>query len=103
MTSALALALRDQFADLWHELVRNIHYGFGRLNPCFILRQSVLLSLLLVMGEDAEHLLFIPIGGELAFAHRCFFLLRLRNAARGFPVRSYAVMTNTLSCSRSGT
>jgi hypothetical protein len=68
MASALALALRDQFADLWHELVRNIHYGFGRLNARFILRQSILLSLLLVMGKDAEHLLFVPIGGELAFA-----------------------------------
>jgi hypothetical protein len=63
MASALALAFGDQFADLWHELVRNIHYCFGRLNPCFILRQSVLLSLLLVMGDDAEHLLFVPIGG----------------------------------------
>jgi hypothetical protein len=65
MASALALALGDQCPDPWHELVRNVHYGFGRLNTCFILRQSVLLSLLFVMSEHAEHLLLIPIGGNL--------------------------------------
>ena len=55
-------------------------------------------------GETAaSHFLFIPSGWKRVLAHCCFFLRRLRNAVRGLPVRSYAVMTNTLSGSGSGT
>jgi hypothetical protein len=66
---ALALALRDQFPDLAYEFVRNIHYRVGGLNACLILRQSILLGLLLVMGKYSSHFLFVPIGWKLVFAH----------------------------------
>ena len=84
----LALALRDQFSHRGNEFVRNIHYRLGRLNASLILGQSVLLGLLLVMGEYSPHLLFVPIGWKLVFAYCCFFLLRLRDAPSGLPARS---------------
>jgi hypothetical protein len=83
--------------------MRNVHYRFRRLNAGFILRQSILFGLLLVMREHTPDFLVIPTRRKFSFAYCCFFLLRLRYAASGLPTRSYAVITNTLSASGSGT
>ena len=100
---SLTVVLCNQFPDLRHKLARDAHDCVGGLNTGFILDQSILLALLLVISEHLSDLLFSPSFREVFLAHCCFFLLRLRNAARGLPVTSYAVMTNTLSGSGSGT
>jgi hypothetical protein len=82
------MALCDQFPHLGHQFVRNVHYGFRRLDASLILGHGVILGLFLVMREYSSHLLFIPTVWKLGIAHCCFFFLRLRNAARGFPIRS---------------
>jgi hypothetical protein len=40
------------------------------------------------LGEHSAYLFVIPSGWKLVLAHYCFFRLRLRNAASGFPVSS---------------
>jgi len=100
---SLTIVFRNQFPHLGYKLPGNTHNGFRRLDASFVFDESVLLALLFIVSEYAPDLLRIPSFWEILFAHCCFFLRRLRNAARGFPVSSYAVMTNTLSGSGSGT
>jgi hypothetical protein len=53
--------------------------------------------------QDPKNLILIPTLGKAIFAHWYFFFLRLRKAARDFPVSSYAVIMNALSGSGSKT
>src|SRR5580658_9811575 len=68
-----------------------------------ILGKRVVFGLMFIVSENSLRLFVIPTGWKFALAHCRFFLLRLRNAARGFPVKSYAVTTNTVSGFGSGT
>src|SRR5438105_7296126 len=83
----LALTLRDQFPDFRDEIVRNAHDRFGGLNTSLIFYHGVVFGLVLVMCEYASHFLFVPSDWKLVLPHCCFFLLRLRNAARSFPAQ----------------
>ena len=57
--------------------------------PRFVLDESVRLALLLAKGDHLADFLVIPSLWKILFAHYCFFILRLRNAAKGLPVRSF--------------
>src|SRR5271168_3731049 len=83
-----ALALRDQFPHLRHELMRDPHHRLGGLNAGLILSHCFVLALTVIVCEDLPHFAFIPIWWKLGVAHCCFFFLRLLKAARGFPVSS---------------
>jgi len=65
--------LSDQFWDLRDEIVRDVHYRFGGLDPSFVLHEGVLFSLLLVIREYSTQFFFIPSGWKLALFHGCFF------------------------------
>jgi len=91
------MALCNQLPDLRYKFVRNVHNGFGGFHASLVFEKRVLFSLVLITGEHPPDLLFIPSFWQLLFAHWRFLLLRLRNAASGLPVRSYAVITKTLS------
>jgi len=84
----LAVALRNQLPDFRHEIVRYVHDRFGGLDASFVLYKGRLLGLLLVVSQHSSHFLFVPSRREVALAHCCFFFLRLRNAASGFPASS---------------
>jgi hypothetical protein len=68
------MALRDQFTDLGHEIVGNVHYRFGGFNTGLILNRRVVFRLVFVMGEYSPHLLVIPSGWKLVFARGRVFL-----------------------------
>jgi hypothetical protein len=48
---SLTVVLRNQFPDLRHKLARNRHDCLGGLNTGFVLHQSVLIALLLVVAS----------------------------------------------------
>lgn len=97
------MPLGDELSDFRYEFVRNAHYRLRSLNPCFVFENGILLALFFVMRQYSPNPSVIPPVREFRFAHCCFFFLRRRNAARGFPASSYAITTNTLSRSTSGT
>ncbi len=99
----LALTLGDEFAHFRHKLIWDRHYRFRGLYTGLVLDQGVLPGLFLVVCQNPAKLGIIPSGRQFGFAHWCFFFLRRRRAASGFPVNSYAVIANTLSGSGSGT
>ena len=53
------MLLRDQLADLGHQIVRHIHDGLGRPNADFILSQCLVLGLLFIVGKDPLYLLLV--------------------------------------------
>jgi len=63
------MLLRDQLTDLGHQIVRNVHDGFGRLNAGFILRQCLVFGLFSVVGKDPLYLVFIPSVWKFVLAH----------------------------------
>jgi hypothetical protein len=99
----LALTLCDEFAHFRYEFVRDRRYRFFGLYTSLVLDQGLILGLILVVCQNRAYLDIVPSFRQLGFAHWCFFLLRRRKAASGFPVNSYAVITNTLPGSGSGT
>src|ERR1041384_4080198 len=96
-------ALRNQLPDFRHAVVRNVHNGLGGLDASFVLDEGIVFGLLLVKCKDPPSFLLVSSFWKIPFAHCCFFFLRLRNATRALPLNSYAIITNTLSGSGSGT
>ena len=96
---------RDELADRGDERTRDFHHCLIRIpERTLIFICSLVLRLPFVVREDALHSLFVPANRELVLTHlfpRC--RRRRRYAARGAPRNVYAVITNTLSGSGSGT
>lgn len=101
----LTCSLRDQLTDLRHQFLRDLHHGERNvLVCCLVLGDGFLLCLFLVVVQDSVNTLLIPPWRKFAFLHLFPFLRsRRRKAINAFPVKSYAVITNMLSGSGSGT
>ena len=97
--------LCDELPNHRDEVAGDLHQSLCRvLGRRFILGHRFSLGLLLVVRQDALNTRLVPPRWGLALPHRFPFLRRrLRYAISGWPFRSYAVMTNTLSGSGSGT
>jgi hypothetical protein len=52
--------LRNQLADLGHEIARDVHDRFGRLNTSFVFQECVLVALLLVVRRHKPHFVLSP-------------------------------------------
>jgi hypothetical protein len=97
--------LGEELTNSRHQIVRDLHEGLARVFVGgLVLGHSLLFSLALIMGEHPLDPLFVPSRWELALLYHDIFLRRRRlYVLSGFPFSSYAVMTNTLSGSGSGT
>src|SRR5262249_30888223 len=96
--------LRDELADGGHKLDGDLHRCMRRfLVRGFVLRDSVILALRVVVREDAANARLVPSGRKSFLLAHCFLLRRRRSACLAFVERSYAVMTNTDIGSGSGT
>ena len=60
---------RDQLPDLWHQIVRYIHDGLGRLDAGYILSQCLVFGQFSVVGKDPLYLVLVPPVWKLALTH----------------------------------
>lgn len=100
-----SLVTRNQFPNLWDKIYRNIHdCSDRRVQSGFCFSHSLHLGLQFIVLEHSFYALFVPARRELGlFANTGFRRLRHLYASKGLPRRSYAVITNTLFGSASGT
>lgn len=99
------LQTSNPLAYFGDELRGNIHHCCMRgIESCLILGDGLFFCLRFVVLDHASDTLFVPAERKLRFpGHDGFPRLRHLYASSGLPRRSYAVITNTLLGSGSGT
>jgi len=99
------LAFGDELANRRDQFLWNFHNRLSSIFECrFVLGHRLFFRLLFIVREHAANSLLIPASREIALLHLLPFRRRRRRyGINGLPRRSYAVITNTLSGSGSGT